>query len=45
MKKIANQIEIMRLHGMSRDAWKRYMPEGEIPKWNCMGHMILNMLV
>ena len=31
-KKIANQIEIMRLHGMSRDAWKRYMPEGEIPK-------------
>lgn len=33
-KKIADKIEIMRLHGMSRDAWKRYMPmpEGTIPK-------------
>ena len=31
-KTIAEKIEIMRLHGMSRDAWKRYMPEGKIPK-------------
>ena len=29
---IAKKVEIMRLHGMSRDAWKRYMPEGIIPK-------------
>ena len=26
-KKLAEKIKIMRLHGMSRDAWKRYMPE------------------
>ena len=31
-KNIAEKVEIMRLHGMSRDAWKRYMPEGKIPK-------------
>ena len=29
---LAKKIEIMRLHGMSRDAWKRYWPEGTIPK-------------
>lgn len=26
-KQLAEKIKIMRLHGMSRDAWKRYMPE------------------
>ncbi len=26
-KKLADKIRIMRLHGMSRDAWKRYMPD------------------
>ena len=31
-KHLADQIEIMRLHGMSRDAWKRYWPKGIIPK-------------
>ena len=29
--KIAEKIKIMRLHGMSRDAWKRYMPD-RLPK-------------
>ncbi|MBD1173858.1 DegT/DnrJ/EryC1/StrS aminotransferase family protein [Pelagibacterales bacterium SAG-MED01] len=31
-KNIAKKIEIMRLHGLSRDAWKRYMPQEKIPK-------------
>ena len=26
-KDLAETIKIMRLHGMSRDAWKRYMPD------------------
>lgn len=30
-KKLAETVKIMRLHGMSRDAWKRYMPDS-VPK-------------
>ena len=29
--KVAEKIKIMRLHGMSRDAWKRYLPD-RLPK-------------
>ena len=31
-EKIAHKVEVMRLHGMSRDAWKRFWPGGTIPK-------------
>ena len=33
-KKIDNRIKVLRLHGMSRDAWKRFLPRKKIKKWN-----------
>ena len=33
-KNTANQIKILRLHGMSRDAWRRYWPRNKTKKWN-----------
>ena len=31
-KKISSKIHVMRLHGLSKDAWKRYLPEAVNPK-------------
>ena len=31
-KKISSRLNIMRLHGISKDAWKRYLPESVSPK-------------
>lgn len=31
-KNISKKVNVMRLHGMSKDAWKRYLPESVNPK-------------
>jgi dTDP-4-amino-4,6-dideoxygalactose transaminase len=34
-RSLAEKIQVLRLHGMSRDAWKRYIPQKKINKrWN-----------
>lgn len=37
-KKFSEKIKILRLHGMSKDAWKRYTPEMVIQKKNRYDH-------
>ena len=33
-KKISQKIRVARLHGLSKDAWKRYLPESVKNKKN-----------
>ena len=33
-KNLDNKIKILRLHGMTRDAWKRYQPRDKSLKWD-----------
>jgi len=33
-KKIDSKFKVLRLHGMSRDAWKRFLPRKKGGKWN-----------
>jgi dTDP-4-amino-4,6-dideoxygalactose transaminase len=32
-KKISSKIQVMRLHGLSKDAWKRYLPAGHYKQY------------
>ena len=37
-KKIASRIKMMRLHGMSKDAWKRHLPEKNVSEKSKFQH-------
>ena len=33
-KKLINRVKTLRLHGMSRDAWRRYLPKSKTIRWS-----------